>query len=633
MDYDHIEISDISSLSSLPSSPLSSPPSSPILSPQWEANLITITPPPSQDAGDDMPPPRKRRKIEPKKRTTQHLDLTSLTAQSEYDRQQAEDTLMHALRERRKIVVVAGAGISVSAGIPDFRSSHGLFKSLRGEHKLKGSGKQLFDASVYKDDSSTSHFHDMVRQLSGMADNAKPTPFHNLLARLSREDRLLRLYTQNVDGLDTSLPPLATTVPLAHKGPWPKTIQLHGGLEKMVCQKCHQITDFDATLFQGPQPPACPQCVLEDDARTNVAGKRSHGIGRLRPRMVLYNEHNPDDEAIGAVTTADFRTRPDAVVVVGTSMKIPGVRRIVSQMCKIVRDRREGTTIWINRDGIPAGKDLEDCWDLIVKGDSDDVAKMARLREWDDPNLSGMEDYTDSEVERVKNRQGEVRINIPSSPEKPKVFSQAVKKRLSTATMTPPRSQNGDSDRSGNEKKHTPIKLKLILPARNPEAKAKEVTSLVKNPASSGRKLTDVLTGKENVSKAKSKTSYQKSDKGPQKRGRKPIASKNQPRLNDLAKVTKQKAVSALNTAKKEPLSPKRESEINSEQRSRFVPIMPTPRDSSAETSPTPEVSIYTPPLSTTSCGHSAPQSPSWSNQETISPKGNVPKDLLRLLN
>ena len=234
---DDDNFSDASSLtslpSSIPSSPLSaarsiSPP------PYWQAGVIT--PPPSQNADEDMPRARKRRKIEPRIRTTRHLDLTSDYAQSEHDRSESLELMLNALRKRRKIVIVAGAGISVSAGIPDFRSSHGLFRSLRGEHKLKSSGKELFDASVYKDDSSTSSFHDMVRELSRMAEDAKPTLFHRLLARLSSEDRLLRLYTQNVDGLETELPPLQTQVPLNHKAPWPHTIQLHGGLEKMICQ-------------------------------------------------------------------------------------------------------------------------------------------------------------------------------------------------------------------------------------------------------------------------------------------------------------------------------------------------------------------------------------------------------------
>ncbi len=268
--------------------------------------------------------------------------------------------------------------------VPDFRSSNGLFSSLRRQQNLKSSGKHLFDASVYRDATSTSSFHDMVRSLSQLSKSAEPTAFHHLLATLAQEGRLLRLYSQNVDGIDVSLPPLATNVPLGRKAPWPKTIQLHGGLDRMVCSKCHSLSDLNPTLFDGPIPPSCPECEELDSLRTSHAGKRSHGVGRLRPRMVLYNEHNPDDEAIGAVTKADLRARPDAVIVVGTTLKVPGVRRITREMCHIVRDRRNGMAVWINNDGEPNGKDLENCWDLVVKGPCDEVARYAAMRKWDD---------------------------------------------------------------------------------------------------------------------------------------------------------------------------------------------------------------------------------------------------------
>jgi NAD-dependent SIR2 family protein deacetylase len=46
---------------------------------------------------------------------------------------------------------LSGAGISVQAGIPDFRSPEGLFQSLKRENPRDGltSGKDLFDASVF----------------------------------------------------------------------------------------------------------------------------------------------------------------------------------------------------------------------------------------------------------------------------------------------------------------------------------------------------------------------------------------------------------------------------------------------------------------------------------------------------
>lgn len=286
--------------------------------------------------------------------------------------------------------------------VPDFRSSTGLFSSLRSQHKLKSSGKELFDASVYKDDSSTTSFHSMVRELSRLTKNAEPTPFHHMLATLAEEGRLLRLYSQNVDGIDTSLEPLATKVPLNNKGPWPKTIQLHGGLAKMVCSKCGHLQDFDGTLFEGPDAPDCENCVEIDSVRI-AAGSRRHGIGRMRPRMVLYNEYNPDEEAIGAVSAADLKKVADAVIVVGTSLKIPGIRRLVKEMCSTTRDRKNGFTAWINLDGEPGGPEFKDCWDLIVRGECDEVARHAGLPKWDDKD-TGQYTMVTNEADDAKKR-------------------------------------------------------------------------------------------------------------------------------------------------------------------------------------------------------------------------------------
>ncbi|CCU75460.1 Sir2 family histone deacetylase Hst4 [Blumeria hordei DH14] len=318
---------------------------------------------------------------------TEYLDIISLNQSNNEEHHREQDPklnkLLEVLRTKRKIVVFAGAGISVSAGIPDFRSSKGLFKTLCTDHKLKASGKQLFDADVYRSNDATSSFHAMVRELSKQTKNANPTPFHNMLATLAEEGRLMRLYTQNVDGIDVRIQPLATNVPLNVKGPWPKAIQLHGGLGKMVCSKCGFLADFDATLFEGPVAPPCTECEEKEGVR-EAAGLRSHGVGRLRPRILLYNEHNPDEDAIGAVSFADITKGPDAVIVVGTSLQVPGIRRLAKEMCLRTRDRKNGFTAWINRDPEPSGCDVRDCWDMVVRADCDDIARIVGLPNWDD---------------------------------------------------------------------------------------------------------------------------------------------------------------------------------------------------------------------------------------------------------
>ncbi|KAI9840521.1 MAG: hypothetical protein M1838_004020 [Thelocarpon superellum] len=416
-----------SPLSSLPSRSPSPPDAYPSPSSSQElgdsASVGLVGRPRSQtDDGDGPPPAKKRKTAAPKPRTTEYLDLRLFSSRPPQDVDERQpthrphlDALLQVLRTRRKIVVVVGAGISVSAGIPDFRSSTGLFRTLRTQHKIKASGKHLFDASVYKTDASTASFHDMVRSLSHLVTSTEPTPFHHLLATLAQQGRLLRLYSQNVDGIDTSLPPLATDVPLSAKGPWPRTIQLHGGLGKMVCQKCNSLSNFDASLFEGPEPPSCPDCVQLDSVRTTIAGKRSHGIGKLRPRIVLYNEYNPDEDAIGAVSQADLRCRPDAIIVVGTSLKVPGVRRIVKEMCGVVRGRRNGMAIWINNGPEPMSREFDKCWDLVVRGDADEVARLANMGRWDDEITGEYQEVGEAELTRVKAEQQDPQVIINST--------------------------------------------------------------------------------------------------------------------------------------------------------------------------------------------------------------------------
>lgn len=103
--------SDSSSLSSAPSSPRAPPGFYP-------------SPPPSQDADetradqcqDYLAPARKRRRVGPKERTTQHLDLSNPDAITCSEQQSQIDLLNKTIREHRNIVVIAGAGISTSAG-------------------------------------------------------------------------------------------------------------------------------------------------------------------------------------------------------------------------------------------------------------------------------------------------------------------------------------------------------------------------------------------------------------------------------------------------------------------------------------------------------------------------------------
>ena len=312
-----------------------------------------------------------------------------------------------------------------------------------------------------------------------------------MLARLGKESRLKRLYTQNIDGIETSMEPLQTEIPLSVKGRWPVTIQLHGSIQKMVCQKCRSLSDLDPKLFLETDPPDCGECA-ENDRNRRIAEQRSHGVGRLRPRIVLYNEHNPDEEAITSVMNSDIKSRPRVLVVAGTSLKIPGVRLLVKNLCATIRTRKDGVTMFINNEP-PVGKEFENCFDLIVQGSTDQVADLVALKNWDDttPYRSLLPDpvFGETQVES-ETELGDLAVVI--TPKKKRTIEE-------TGLLTPSASND---EKCGPKKK----------------------AGKIANPASKGRKLTDMLTASKPGSKPAAKTAAKPA--APSKTVRKPAAPK-----------------------------------------------------------------------------------------------------------
>lgn len=222
----------------------------------------------------------------------------------------------------------------------------------------------------------------MIAQLWGLSQAAEPTSFHNVLRGLDDRGKLLRVYTQNIDaieekcGLSFGVPEFedkrgksrpktcnAATEPIclikeasladASKLPYPsgeppRCIPLHGTLKTLHCQICNHsyaLEDHLPSLTAG-LPPQCPDCTSMEETR-QLIGKRARGIGKLRPSVVLYNEAHKDGEGVGGVVQKDLigaskgkgRSGADLVLVVGTSLRVPGTKRMVREFAKAVRSR------------------------------------------------------------------------------------------------------------------------------------------------------------------------------------------------------------------------------------------------------------------------------------------------------
>ncbi|KAJ1966179.1 NAD-dependent deacetylase hst3 [Dipsacomyces acuminosporus] len=195
-----------------------------------------------------------------------------------------------------------------------------------------------------------------------------------------------------------------------------KAVQLHGDLENVICTICHTKYPFTEKLaeeFCEGAPPPCPRC-KEIEAIRDLVGKRSVATGFLRPDIVLYNETHPQGELIGTLSEFDLKRRPDLLIVIGTSLKIPGVKRMVREMSRCVhacptKAKRAGAgkSIFINRDEPPKG--WEGVFDYYIAGDSDQAIGLLPIKDADtktDDNISqttGAECVEQPEVRIVQN--------------------------------------------------------------------------------------------------------------------------------------------------------------------------------------------------------------------------------------
>ncbi|KAI7894557.1 DHS-like NAD/FAD-binding domain-containing protein [Mucor mucedo] len=271
------------------------------------------------------------------------------------------------IAKSKRALIVTGAGISCSSGIPDFRSADGLYNLVKKKHPdIVLRGQELFDATLFRNEKTIQCFYTFMAELRSLISKANPTITHEFIQTLTNKGQLLRCYTQNIDFLEEDL-----DIP---------TIQLHGTMKEVKCTLCssnYEFTDAYEKMFRAGEAPPCPRCVSIDAERTRL-GKRQLAVGTLRPAIVLYNENHPNGDTIGQLQVSDLKKRPDLMIVMGTSLKIPALKKFIKQAARIIHEKPGGCVVFVNRTS-PA-KEWDNVFDYEVLGDSDEWVKMTNKK-------------------------------------------------------------------------------------------------------------------------------------------------------------------------------------------------------------------------------------------------------------
>lgn len=188
-------------------------------------------------------------------------------------------TLKEWINTSTRILFFGGAGVSTESGIPDFRSTDGLYhmkyayppETILSHHFFTTNTKEFYE--FYKDK--------MIYL------DAKPNITHSKLVNLEEEGKLQGIITQNIDGLH-------------QKAGSKEVVELHGSILRNYCMNCNKHYPIEEMINKEGVP-------------TCECG------GIIKPDVVLYEESLDDSairEAIRLIRTCDL------LIVGGTSLSV-----------------------------------------------------------------------------------------------------------------------------------------------------------------------------------------------------------------------------------------------------------------------------------------------------------------------
>ncbi|KAF2761669.1 DHS-like NAD/FAD-binding domain-containing protein [Pseudovirgaria hyperparasitica] len=195
-------------------------------------------------------------------------------------------TIDHAanlLREKKNIIVITGAGISTSLGIPDFRSkTTGFYELLKEQGYYEP--EEVFDLDDF--DTNPSKFYNVAGGILPTLGYTSPT--HAFVALLQKHHKLLTNYTQNIDNIES----YANIEPS-------RLIQCHGSWATASCRKCgHKVKGEE--IFGDVRLKRIARC---QECQNNLAlasaakrKRRPNGQTKPKKRYALDSDSESDGQ-------------------------------------------------------------------------------------------------------------------------------------------------------------------------------------------------------------------------------------------------------------------------------------------------------------------------------------------------
>uniref|UniRef100_A0A3P9K8P6 protein acetyllysine N-acetyltransferase n=1 Tax=Oryzias latipes TaxID=8090 RepID=A0A3P9K8P6_ORYLA len=241
------------------------------------------------------------------------------------------EDVVRLLHESKRIMVLTGAGVSVSCGIPDFRSRDGIYARLAVDFPDLPDPQSMFDIEYFRRDPRP--FFKFAKEI--FPGQFQPSPCHRFIAMLDKQEKLLRNYTQNIDTLE-------------QVAGVQKIIQCHGSFATASCLVCKHKVDCEAIredIFNQVVP-RCPRC-------SDIP------LAIMKPDIVFFGENLP--EMFHRAMKQD-KDEVDLLIVIGSSLKVRPVALIPNSI------PHEVPQVLINREPLPHLN-----FDVELLGDCDGI--------------------------------------------------------------------------------------------------------------------------------------------------------------------------------------------------------------------------------------------------------------------